>query len=206
MRQANLRHHRSMYLLMAIACVVAAILMVTNIWHRADAAPTANATETAVQGLSPAEKSDLLAKTPTVTAPFGDQSAIIDPTRLRDVAKAVSGEEIPLPPGVNTAASLDWPAQAESGPIRTDDVRRLLQANAARDWIWYAAHHELTPAERKIVLQISDWSALRGSGFAASLVEHAPRIFENPGSVWAIDFAMSLYPERNGRPPSNPSW
>lgn len=73
-------------------------------------------------------------------------------------------EQVPFPPGRNSAASLNWDWQ---GDLTEGDVQELVQANAKCDWVLYAADtaakRELTREELAILADLPAWSAVRKS-------------------------------------------
>lgn len=84
------------------------------------------------------------------------------PAEAAAVAQTIGALEVPLPPGLDAAANLRWESQNQGQPIAEDDMRFLLQHNAACDWLRFAATNDLTDDQRTIVEQLPDWSALRG--------------------------------------------
>jgi hypothetical protein len=130
----------------------------------------------------------------------------IAPEQSRAVAAAISAAEIPLPPGLDTATTLDWPGQSGFGPVTVTDVRDLLQANAAFDWVWFAAAAELTGDHREIVTQIPDWPRFRGShGLGARLREVFTSALAGDRTP-AQDFAATQFRQHGGRPPPPIPW
>jgi hypothetical protein len=85
----------------------------------------------------------------------------------REQAAAIAaeyGEDVPLPPGWNSAAKLDWSKQNGGQAVSTTDIQSLVQHNAIADWISYAARQpSLTADERTILAQVPDWAVVRGS-------------------------------------------
>jgi hypothetical protein len=131
---------------------------------------------------------------------------IVAPERSRAVAASVSRAEIPLPPGLDTAAALDWPAQSGFGPITLADIHDLLQVNAARDWIWFAAHNDLTHEQREILMTVPDWPRLRGGALGHSVADAIPRILAGEDRAWAEQFAARQFPDHDSRPPERAAW
>lgn len=91
-------------------------------------------------------------------------TAPVAPEAARAVAAALGAAEIPLPPGLDSAAEIDWAAQAgDDGEIALTAVRELLELSAARDWLRYAAdQRELTAEQRLILSDLPRWPCLRG--------------------------------------------
>lgn len=157
------------------------------------------------RGLTPIEQSDALTRAERRT-PRATAQPVLAPEASRAVAVAIATAEIPLPPGLNTAAALDWPGQSGFGPITVADVRDLLEVNAARDWIWFAAHNDLTPEQRLILSEVPRWPRLRDSGLGASFAAAIDRILDGDSDEWVQEFAARQFPEWNGRPPRTPGW
>lgn len=72
---------------------------------------------------------------------------------------------IPFPPGLNSASHLNWRKAVDAGiggtSMSETELGRVLQANAERDWAWYAARYELSEEQAQIVADISQWSGRR---------------------------------------------
>lgn len=139
-------------------------------------------------------------------AAAGATPEIVTADESRAVAEAISTAEIPLPPGLDTAAALDWPGQSSFGPLTTSDIRDLLEANAARDWIWHAAHHRLTDEQRQILREIPEWRRVRGNPLGDMVRDAVERILRGEDGEWACRFARKQYPEWDGSPPANAAW
>ncbi|HXE43907.1 MAG TPA: hypothetical protein VN635_01805 [Conexibacter sp.] len=156
---------------------------------------------------SPLDKSQALVESPSpaVGVPSADVGPAIEPAAARDVARGISEAEVPLPPGLNTAAALDWQRQSDTGPITAGDVRSLLQANAARDWVWYATHATLTPQETTILEQIPEWPALRGNALGEIYQGAIARILAGDRE-YGQAFAARQFRERGGEPARDVSW
>jgi hypothetical protein len=131
---------------------------------------------------------------------------IIPPDQSREVAAAISAAEIPLPPGFDTATTLNWPGQSGFGPITVPDVHDLLEANAAFDWVWFAATTELTGDHRQIVIQIPDWPRCRGtSGLGLYLREVFTSALAGDRAP-AREFAATQFRHQGGRRPPPIPW
>lgn len=92
----------------------------------------------------------------------------MDPAYTAATVEAAAKElsqEVPFPPGLNSMSHRNWSALVDRGvgapTITRIDLLRAIQANALRDWAWYAAHNELDEHQRTVVGAIPNWSAFR---------------------------------------------
>ncbi|WP_320672366.1 hypothetical protein [Patulibacter defluvii] len=182
------------------AVAVALILLMSN---SAQSEPNGNA-----DPATPLGKVAALKTAPTLTRAPGEGEASYAPSEVRKVAAVVSAAEIPLPPGLNTASTIPWDRQAGAIGYRQlpdSEVRRLLQTNALFDWLWYAAHNDLTAEQREIVLSIPSWPAFRDSAVRGHFEDAIDRIAVKGDRKFGEDFTAKLFPEK-GHPPAPTGW
>lgn len=120
---------------------------------------------------SDARKAEALSRAPSlmVTGVDGSVTLRADPveysvSEIEEAAKKYSAE-VPFPPGLNSASHIDWAKAVDGGiggtSMSASALQRVIQANAERDWAWYAANHDLTAEQTTIVQSISQWSGRR---------------------------------------------
>lgn len=124
-----------------------------------------------------------------------------DASSIEQAAKSISAE-IPFPPGLNSASHFNWSDVLDSGPggatMGDADLRRVIQANALRDWAWYAANHTLTDDERLVAKEIASWSAFRHS--AGGISQYVEKVMSLGQTDEAKQFAAGMFRESGGRP------
>jgi hypothetical protein len=147
-----------------VACVLLAILASVSIM-----AGSPSAGEGAgPPPVTPMQKSEALAD------PARSLGTVVlfafEPADVPAVAAAYS-DDVPLPPGLNSASSLAWARQDQGARLSSVDIHTLLQHNAIGDWITYAARGaQLTEAERAIIGQLPDWFVVRGTSWAEDIL------------------------------------
>jgi hypothetical protein len=108
-------------------------------------------------------------------------------------------------PGPRHRRQPHWPGQSGFGPITLVDVYDLLEVNAARDWIWFAAHNDLTAEQRQVLTDVPRWPRLRESGIGRTYAEAIERVLAGDRD-WAQQFAVTQFRGLGGRPPEGTAW
>lgn len=160
------------------------------------------------------EKAQALASAPDLPVEILPEDETVQPADARAVAQRISEAEIPLPPGLNSAASLDWSKQSEGfggGAMAESEIRRTLQFNANRDWLWFAAHNPLTDDQRKILDTMLDWPALRGAKDRWSKILDEILTGKTSNATAgqkqrAADLAAFRFRRTGGKPPARTGW
>lgn len=171
---------------------------------------------TVTKSSSDAEKSQALVDAPPLYTPASKglanataaQEKTISAAGARGAAATISTNEIPLAPGLNTAQSIDWTKQSGhfgDGSVSEADVRSILEENAFRDWIWFAANNELSDADRALVEQLPSWNEFRRPDVQKWAADHVTTALGADRQA-AKEDAATLFPDFDGRPTRTTGW
>lgn len=186
-----LRGVRALIAAAVVLATIAAVMIGSNTDSTAGTAPSSALLKARALAEKPAERSPRTLLTGDAQAP-----PTYAPESAGAAAKRIAEAEIPLPPGLDSAGGLVWERQGMGGPVPETLIRDLLESNAARDWIWYAATHDLTTDQREIVSLLLRWPGVRPA--TRWLQPKIEAVLDGKDRASARAEAARLFPDHGG--------